>query len=153
MKRFAGERRQGDRRQAGSQGPRSGENRRKGDRRQSQRREFFRIIYPREAAPTVLNTGWRVADISRKGIKLFCDEGTQEHSAPLEADSRLELKVRFHDNETFEATGRVVRTFHDPESKSRCVVCMLNRDIPGERINKEQSFLLKQHPEYCLAAF
>ncbi len=148
-----GDRRQEDRRQAGGFNRWSGRNRRRSERRKAQRREFFRIVYPSEAAPEVVDTNWRVADISKKGIKLVCEKGGGEDGASFGLDSPIALRLQFHDGETFDAAGRVMRSYQDADSNRWYLVCKLDSDIPGERINKEQSFLLKNHPDFCRAAF
>ena len=148
-----GDKRQENTREAGTSNQISAVDRRKAERRKAQRREFFRIVYPSTAAPEVLDMSWRVADISKKGIKLVCEEGTGEHLASFGVDSPIALRLQFHDGETFDATGRVLRSYQDADSNRWYIVCKLDVDIPSERINKEQSFLLKHYPDFCRAAF
>ena len=147
------DRRQGERRQAGGSADWSGPERRRGARRKAQRREFFRIVYPSTASPEVLETPWRVADISKKGIKLVCEEGGGENWASPAVDSPISVRLQFHDGDIFDAVGKVLRSYYDADSNKCYIVCKLDADIPSERINKEQSFLLKHYPDFCRAAF
>jgi hypothetical protein len=148
-----GDRRQEERRQAETSNEISGVDRRKAERRKAQRREFFRVVYPSMAAPEVVDMNWRVADISKKGIKLVCEEEGGENRASFEVDSPIALRLQFHDGETLDAAGRVLRSYQDADSNRWYIVCKLDSDIPSDRINKEQSFLLKHHGDFCRAAF
>ena len=71
----------------------TGGDRRNTDRRQGQRRKSCRIAYPADAAPKVLNTDLRVANISTKGILLIRSVPVGEKSVLLTPESVRDPKA------------------------------------------------------------
>lgn len=105
------------------------------------RRECYRVVYPRTARPILTvkkkhsaqqrQLDFQIVDISEQGI-CFRDNGSL---GPL---GELEGIVRFHNGETHRISGCVVRQTHD----SVCV--QLHSGIPWNKILAEQRRLISR---------
>jgi len=160
---IGGDRRRADRRQGGRREDmvtddesghvqqRQGEHR-QGDRRQRQRRQALRVVYPPQAAPKVLNTDFRVANISQRGI-MFTRRGCPgECSEPIALRSVKELQIQFHDQDVLEVEVMISRRRYDPGSGEETYAGIIEKGLPSERLSKEQAYLVRCFPELCGAS-
>ena len=143
-----GDRRRDDRRQE----PTQQGDRRKAQRRKAQRRQFFRLVYPPNAAPKVLNASYRIVDISQQGILLVCEDGSDECSQPITLKRLLDLKIQFHDGEILDIQVNITRCQSDLKSNKNSYSGIIKQGISAERISKEQAYLLKLFPNFCRAS-
>jgi c-di-GMP-binding flagellar brake protein YcgR len=121
------------------------------DRRTSQRREYFRVVYPLHASPEITNLKAKVIDISIKGLR-FEINIQDATNAKLAIDSKLNMNIKFHDGQTMEVAGVIIRQLEDQFGKSTFVV-IFDQQIKSEVINKEQAYLLKNFPDFCRQKF
>lgn len=117
------------------------------DSKQAQRRQYFRLVYPANAAPKITNLPLRVIDISMKAVRFtLCGEITD--GASFEEGQEIQMVFKFHDEQLVEIGGVIFR--HSTDQVGRKIyVCKFNRELPAELVNKEQAFLLKNYPEFC----
>jgi len=135
------DRREADRRQG---------DRRAVDRRQLSRRKYFRVIYPPDEGPKVLNADYRVLDLAQNTIRFACRNG----AAPaFETNGSVEATLQFRDGETLSVQGKVARLHQDLAGEETYFVCMLDELIPQRTINQEQRYLLKNFPNFCRNEF
>ena len=121
---------------------------RKVNHRQTQRREIFRVAYPPNAAPKVLDN-FTIADLSTKAIR-FTSAVNEENEASLSIDNRITLKIQFNDGEILEVEGKILNCYYDENSpQEKNFVCYFDSEIPASRLSKEQSYLLKHYPDFC----
>jgi hypothetical protein len=121
------------------------------DRRQSQRREYFRVVYPLNAAPEITNLKANVIDMSVKGLRFEINILDAEKTN-LAVNKRIDMKLKFHDGHTMEVAGVIMRQLEDQFGK-RAFVAIFNKQIEAGIINKEQSYLLKNFPDFCRQKF
>jgi len=141
--------RQQDRRQPG-QGdllpPKSAE-----EKRKAQRREYFRVVYPIQASPEITNLSAKVIDISVTALRFELLTQKAE-KANLTLAKKIKMEVKFHDGQLLKIEGTITRMTR--EQFSNCVfVCMFEKPISSEIITKEQSYLLKNFPDFCRKKF
>ena len=144
----SGRRKAGRRTEQRRETERGEEDQRGTDRRETQRREIFRVIYPPNSAPKVLNNNFNIIDISAKAVKFTCNN--KEDMETLHNETPVELKIEFNDGEILEVKGKIMNSYHDdsvPEQKY--FVCYFEKEIPPARVSKEQAYLLKHFPDFC----
>ena len=129
----------------------AGSDRRQGGKRQVQRRQFFRVVYPLVAAPEISNLPAKVVDISVRAVKLVFSR-YDANNANFDIGSKMDISLKFHDGQTIEKTGSILRKETDHAGKFY-VVCIFDSDIPSAVINKEESYLLKNFPDFCRDKF
>lgn len=128
---------------------RLGSERRENDRKQVQRRQYFRVVFPPAAeAPEITNLSAKVIDISVKAVKFMLPASEVNFTA----DSKIDMVLKFRDGQIINAVGTVLRQESDQLGKSVCV-CIFDAEIPSAVINKEQSYLLKNFPDFCRKKF
>jgi len=118
--------------------------------RTSQRREVFRIVYPPNETPRVLNADFHILDLSQKAIKFFCKDNV---AGQIQINRPINLTIQFRDGDTTNISGRISRLYRSRESKQTYFVCVLNQRIDFDRINAEQRYLLKHFPNFCRSRF
>jgi hypothetical protein len=121
------------------------------DRRKAQRREYFRVVYPLNASPEITNLKAKVIDMSVKGLRFEINIMDSE-KANLAIDSKINMQLKFHDGHTMEVAAVIIRQLEDQFGK-RAFVAIFNEQIESEIINKEQSYLLKNFPDFCRQKF
>lgn len=110
-------------------------NRMQPDTSVSEQRQYFRIRYPAVFRPQVLHQDERyeVLDLSEYGVK-FCRPGSH-HFKP---GQRLNLEIRFHDDDFLSCVGKVVRVAEDS------VAVNLMVPVPLHKIRSQHIFLIGQ---------
>lgn len=122
--------------------------RRQGQRRQEQRREFYRVIYPPDVAPKILNTNYHIIDISCKGIRFYCEDKNGECKPPVKISQPLKLTIEFQDTQTLEVNGKILRCYVDEDLGAKVYCALLTDGVDIKRINDEQRYLLKHFPDF-----
>jgi hypothetical protein len=126
------------------------DDRRDVDRRQLSRRKYFRVVYPPDEGPKVLNVDYRVLDLAQNTIRFACKNG----AAPaLQANGPVEATLQFRDGETLSVQGKIARLHQDLAGEQTFFVCMLDELIPQKKVNEEQRYLLKNFPNFCREEF
>ncbi|MDV7105371.1 PilZ domain-containing protein [Vibrio sp. TH_r3] len=107
------------------------------NRNQSQRREYFRLRYPKNERPRaiILNRDFRVCEISEKGTRILF---TNSH--PVSRGVTIRGSIRFHDGTEIEIEGHVIR-LDDNE-----LVAQLTKGPDLKRMTTEQIYLRKKYP-------
>jgi hypothetical protein len=102
----------------------------------SDRRDYYRIIYPRGDEPVLVIAGlhYPIVDLAEGGLK-FRISG----SLPIFKGGALKASIIFHDDQVVEVAGKMIR------KSLRYVVVHLDHGIPLKKIMEEQRFLLKKH--------
>lgn len=148
MKWFNSGRRQNDRGDENNQIPLEND-RREEERRAVQRREFFRVVYPVNASPKITNLSARVVDISVHAVKF--ELPAESSLSQMDVDKAIEMIVNFHDGQTINTSGKI---FKKSRHEDKFIfVCIFDVEISPEIINKEQSYLLKNFPDFCRKTF
>lgn len=111
---------------------------------EKQRRELFRIQYPQNAAPKILNLEIEIIDISMKSMR-FSSINENDY---FEIGKDIELEIQFGDDNIIKRTARVTR-FYDGANKKPHYVCIFIPQLPADRLSKEQAFVLRNYPYFC----
>lgn len=122
--------------------------RRRTDRRQRvDRRQCIRLAYPLAAAPIVTNMHLQIVGISEKAIRFFISDFNPQRLA-LKGGNKIFMVLKFHDGEVVKRSGTILRedTYHD---EKEYFVCLFDRHLPGQRIEKEKAHLLEKFPDFC----
>ena len=85
-----------------------------------QRRKLFRVIYPASAAPKILNTDYRVIDLSSEGIKFSCPVCTDGRPKLIKFDRPIDVTLQFREEETTDVQIKVLRCYND-DSCEKCI--------------------------------
>ena len=120
------------------------------DRRELSRRKYFRVVYPPDEGPKVLNADYRVLDLAQNTIRFACKNG----AAPaLKANGPVEATLQFRDGENIDIRGKITRPHQDLAGEETFFICMLDELIPQKKVNEEQRYLLKNFPNFCRKEF
>jgi hypothetical protein len=103
-----------------------------------QRRQRVRLVYPITERPTLIlllpqEEEYEVVDLSEDGVRFFYHP--PHRFLPMQA---YKAKVRFHDGETEEIQGNVIRL-----EEETIALCLFEK-IPYKRIVKEELYLRKK---------
>ncbi|OQA03333.1 MAG: hypothetical protein BWY69_00526 [Planctomycetes bacterium ADurb.Bin401] len=124
-------------------------NHREEERKITQRREFFRVVYPVNASPKITNLSARVVDISVHAVKF--ELPAESSFSQMDIDNAIGVIITFHDGHTINTSGKILKK---NRLDDKCVfVCIFDVEISPEIINKEQSYLLKNFPDFCRKTF
>ncbi|MCE5340494.1 MAG: PilZ domain-containing protein [Planctomycetaceae bacterium] len=121
------------------------------DRRKSQRREYFRVIYPIDASPEITNLNAKVIDISIKAVRFELNI-TDAEKANLAVGKTVDMQLKFHNGEQKDIAGVIVRQLEDQFGK-RTFVCLFVKELSPQFVNKEQAYLIKHFPDFCQKTF
>jgi len=93
------------------------------------RRQFFRLVYPRDSAPGIIINGrlFFVLDICERAIRFQRDA-----SRYYQSGQKITATLIFHDGSKFDVNGWVGRVYQNE------VVVMLLKHIPYQKIIAEQ---------------
>jgi len=154
MKRYIGDdRRHRDRRQGDKGSDTTGLNgKREAKRRGRKRRKFVRLAYPPTVAPEVLNSNFRIVDISQEGIAFLCRENCEDCTEPITLKSRIGLNIKFHDGEIIGIKVEILRCERHLHSLTKIYAGFVEKGISHEIIAKEQAYLLSEFPKFCRAS-
>ncbi|HBG28902.1 MAG: hypothetical protein A2Y10_16655 [Planctomycetes bacterium GWF2_41_51] len=145
---FDTEKRQEDRRDPDSDDNREESEHQQEERRVAQRRQFFRVVYPINESPEIINLSAKIIDISVHAVKF---ELPAEAASKFNVDSRVELKIKFHDGQIVEGWGKIFQK-RDGTGKS-IFISIFEKEISSAVINKEQAYMLKNYPDFCRRIF
>lgn len=105
-----------------------------------QRRQFFRLRYPRNDRPRakLLGRDFWVCEVSEQGTRILF---TSYH--PVSKGVSISGTIRFHDGEEIEIEGQVLRLENDGE-----LVAQLTKGPDLKRMTKEQIYIRKKYPGF-----
>ena len=103
-----------------------------------QKRESFRVEFPRSYYPTITinKQKFDIFDASEIGIKIYIKKNTF-----LELESEYSCVIRFPDNEKFELIARVIRI------DSEFISLKLITPLPLSKIRAEHLYLIQNFSE------
>ncbi len=101
-----------------------------------ERRDHFRIVYPKEDRPrfTAMGLHYAVMDVAEQGMK-FRSEGV----VPWHDGDPIRGRLAFHDDGFVDVEGTVLRRV------AGTVVVVLTKGVPLTRIMDEQRWLIRKH--------
>ena len=104
-----------------------------------QRREYYRVEYPRKYRPNLTLGGkaYKVINISESGVRF----GGAEPKT-FRVGQAVDFNIRFRDGDTVDLWGKVVRV------DRATVAIRLDCLIPLDRIRSEDRYLIKNFPLY-----
>lgn len=120
-----------------------------GRRRKGERRRFFRVYYPPNAAPNILNGEFRIVNISQQAITFACLKDCNRCSEPVPIGGTITIQIEFHDGERLDVKLRIVRAQGDLGTRENSYTGLAEQGIPAERIAKEQAYLLRVYPDFA----
>lgn len=105
-----------------------------------QRRQFFRLRYPKSARPRakLLGHDFWVCEISEQGTRILF---TSSH--PVSRGVTITGFIRFHDGEEIEIKGKVLRLDDNDE-----LIAQLSKGPDLKRMTQEQIYIRKKFPGY-----
>ena len=103
----------------------------------SQRREFFRLRYPKNERPVanILGQNFRICEISERGTRMLF---TNSH--PVSRGVTIKGTICFHDGVEVEIEGHILRLDNDE------LVAKLSKGPDLKRMTTEQIYLRKKYP-------
>jgi hypothetical protein len=143
FERRKGKRRQGERRDAA----RAVTGRRASDRREKDRRYGFRLAYPIGAAPEIVNIRSQVIGLTAKAVRFFISDFNLQ-GLSLKQGDKIDIALRFHDGQVIKTTGTISRR-EQYQAGREYFICLFEQDLPQERLDKEQTYLLENFPDFC----
>ena len=123
------------------------DNQKAGDNTQREKRQGLRLAYPLAAAPEIMNMRLQVVGISAKAIRFFVPDFIRQ-KLTLKNGSKLNIVIKFHDGHIAKRSGTITRQEQCQEGREH-FVCLFERLLPKERIDKEHAYLLKNFPDFC----
>jgi hypothetical protein len=141
------DRRQGDRRDVAN--PDTGKQ--EAGKTGKEKRQCIRLAYPLAAAPQITNMRLQVVGISAKAIRFFVPDVVSQ-KVTLKQGSKINIAIKFHDGQVVKRGGTILRQERSQEGREH-FVCLFERHLPTERIDKEQAYLLKNFPDFCSIIF
>jgi len=122
------------------------------ERRKGERRRFFRVYYPPNAAPNILNGEFRIINISQEAITFACLKRCDRCSQPVPIGETIIIQIEFHDGERLDVKLRIIRAQGDLRTRENLYAGLAEEGISAERIAKEQAYLLRQYPDFARAS-
>ncbi|NIA16838.1 MAG: hypothetical protein GWO86_00665 [Planctomycetes bacterium] len=104
-----------------------------------QLKRFFRLVYPPQARPKILNIDCDVIDISSKGIRFAYNRRSYSCPESLRINEPVNLKIQFDDGEIVDVQVKILRCFEDLQLGKTCFAGSIIRGMSQHRINKEQA--------------
>jgi hypothetical protein len=141
------ERRQGDRRGAKSDGISHKDSGKKNE----EKRQCLRLAYPLAAAPQIINMRLQVVGLSAKAVRFFIPDFIT-HELTLKEGDKINIALKFNDGQIVKRGGRILKEEKCQEGRKH-FICLFDRHLPVERIDKEQAYLLKNFPDFCSIIF
>jgi len=97
----------------------------------------------------VTDADYRVVDLSLRAVR-FAVAYERDGSHPsIRIDDSVSVTLCFFDGQTLPIQGRIVRAYHNRKAGEIELVCLLETEMPSERIAAEQRFLLMKFPHLC----
>jgi hypothetical protein len=89
----------------------------------------------------------QVISISAKAVRFFLADSNPRRST-LKEGKKINVILKFHDGQIFRMTGTILRREKYQPGREH-FVCLFERQLPQERISKEQAYLLENFPDFC----
>ena len=113
-----------------------------------QLKRFFRLIYPPQARPKILNIDCDVIDISSKGIRFAYNRRSYQCPESLRINEPVSLKIQFDDGEIVDVQVKILRCFEDVQLGKTCFAGSIIRGMSQHRIHKEQACIRRYFPDF-----
>ena len=114
------------------------------------KRRHFRLLYPRAAAPVVMDSDMYAIEISLEGLRLASDDN-HILKGFFEKDRTVTVTLQFHDGQVFDVELKMLRVIEDKDSKALFIAGYIPEGIPSRIVSSEQRYLLRNFPEFCRA--
>jgi hypothetical protein len=125
--------------------------RRASDRRKQDRRCGYRLAYPIGAAPEIVNIRSQVVGLTQKAVRFFVADFNPQKSS-LKQGEKIEFSLKFHDGEVIEMAGIIAKQDQSPTGREY-FLCLLDEELPQERLDKERQYLIEKFPDFCRDSF
>ncbi len=109
-----------------------------------QLKRFFRLRYPLQVRPKVLDIDCDVIDLSSRGIKFAWNQRSYQCPESLTINNPVNLKIQFGDGEIVEVQVKILRCFEDIELGKTCFAGSIIRGMSQRRMDKEQAYIRQQ---------
>ena len=106
-----------------------------------QLKRFFRLRYPWQARPKILDIDCDVIDLSSRGIKFAWNQRSYQCPESLTINNSVNLKIQFGDDEIVEVEVKILRCFEDAELGKTCFAGSIIRGMSHRRMDKEQAYI------------
>jgi hypothetical protein len=102
-----------------------------------QRREHYRVEYPRAYRPTLVlgGSGYGVVEISERGVRFEAED-----TGAFEVGRAVEIAIKFADGDVLDLRGEINRL------EASTVVIRLSTAVPLKKIRSEELYLIKNYP-------
>ena len=102
-------------------------------------KKSFRLVYPPQTRPKILNIDCDIVDISSRGIKFAYNQRSYQCPEFLAINNLADLKIRFSDGEIVDVQVKILRCFEDVQLGKTCFAGSIVRGLSRHRIDKEQN--------------
>ena len=113
-----------------------------------QLKRFFRLQYPPQARPKVLDIDCDVMDLSIKGIKFAWNRRSYQCPESLTINNPVNLKIRFGDGTIAEIEVKILRCFEDIELGKTCFAGSIIRGMSQRRIDRELAYIRRHFVDF-----
>ena len=111
-------------------------------------KKFFRLVYPPQARPKVLDFDCDVIDLSSRGIRFAHNRRSYQCPEYLAINKSIALKVQFDNGEIADLQVKILRCFEDIELGKTCFAGSIISGMPEQRISKELAYIQQQFPNF-----
>jgi hypothetical protein len=111
-------------------------------------KRFFRLVYPAQARPKILDVDCDVIDLSSRGIRFVYNRRSYQCPEYLAINKSVALKVQFDNGEIAELQVKILRCFEDMELGKTCFAGSIISGMPEQRISKELAYIQQQFPNF-----
>lgn len=111
-------------------------------------KKAFRLIYPPQTRPRVLDIDYDVVDLSTMGIKFACNQRSYQCPESLAINNSVNLKIQFDDGDIVEVEVKILRCFEDVELGRTCFAGSIIRGMSQRRMDKEYAYIQR-----CFSGF
>ena len=109
-------------------------------------KRFFRLVYPAQARPKVLDIDCDVIDLSSKGIRFAYNQRSYQCPEYLAINNSVALRVQFDNGEIAEWQVKILRCFEDMELGKTCFAGSIISGMSEQKISEELAYIQQQFP-------
>lgn len=111
-------------------------------------KRFFRLVYPPQVRPKILDVDCDVIDLSSKGIRFAYNRRSYQCPEYLAINNSVALRVQFDNGEIADMRVKILRCFEDTELGKTCFAGSIISGMPEQRVSKELVYIQQQFPNF-----